>query len=290
MIQGEQLKQILEAALLAVGQPLSHAQLGALFSDEERPPAGEISRALEQLSNDCASRGVELKKVASGYRLQVKQDLNEWVSRLWKERPQRYSRALLETMALIAYRQPITRGEIESVRGVSVSTNIIRTLQEREWIRVVGHRDVPGKPALFGTTKTFLDSFDLQNLDDLPTLAEIRDMENLEPELQLEPAPPAADVRESDLEASNESEGDSDSDNEEDLLDDESFADEDFDAEFEDMDNLEAEIDTLLDEVSAPAETEAEESEPDLFEDESEETSDTNESDNDDSSPEKPEQ
>jgi segregation and condensation protein B len=204
MIQGEQLKQILEAALLAAGQPLSHAQLSALFSEEERPPGGELSRALEQLANDCADRGVELKKVASGYRLQVKQDINEWVSRLWKERPQRYSRALLETMALIAYRQPITRGEIEAVRGVSVSTNIIRTLQEREWIRVVGHRDVPGKPALFGTTKTFLDSFDLQNLDDLPTLAEIRDMENLEPELQLEPAPPAADVRDPDDQVNDE--------------------------------------------------------------------------------------
>jgi segregation and condensation protein B len=195
MITGEQLQQILEAALLAAGEPLSAVQLAALFSDDERPPTGEISRALEQLRVDCTNRGIELKKVASGYRLQVRQDLNEWVSRLWKERPQRYSRALLETMALIAYRQPITRGEIESVRGVSVSTNIIRTLQEREWIRVVGHRDVPGKPALFGTTKNFLDSFNLQNLDDLPTLAEIRDMENLEPELQLEPAPPAADVK-----------------------------------------------------------------------------------------------
>ena len=186
MIKGEQLQRILEAALLAVGQPLSTTQLAALFSDEERPPKGEISRALEQLGNECVERGVELRKVASGYRFQIKQDLNEWVSRLWKERPQRYSRALLETIALIAYRQPITRGEIESVRGVSVSTNIVRTLQEREWIRVVGHRDVPGKPALFGTTQTFLDSFGLQNLDDLPTLAEIRDMENLEPELQLE--------------------------------------------------------------------------------------------------------
>ena len=192
MIKGEQLQQILEAALLAAGQPLSQVQLAALFSDDERPPVGEISRALEQLRSDCANRGVELKKVASGYRLQVKQELNEWVSRLWKERPPRYSRALLETIALIAYRQPITRGEIESVRGVSVSTNIIRTLQEREWIRVVGHRDVPGKPALFGTTSTFLDSFDLQNLDDLPTLAEIRDMENLEPELQFEAPPQAA--------------------------------------------------------------------------------------------------
>lgn len=184
IIKGEQLKHILEAALLAAGQPLTPAQLADLFTDEERPPTGEISRALEQLGNDCAKRGVELKKVASGFRIQVKQELNEWVSRLWKERPPRYSRALLETIALIAYRQPITRGEIESVRGVSVSTNIIRTLQEREWIRVVGHRDVPGKPALFGTTHAFLDSFGLQNLDDLPTLAEIRDMENLEPELQ----------------------------------------------------------------------------------------------------------
>ena len=192
IIKGEQLQKILEAALLAAGQPLSPVQLAALFNDEERPPKGEISRVLEQLGSDCAKRGVELRKVAGGYRLQVKQDLNEWVSRLWKERPPRYSRALLETIALIAYRQPITRGEIESVRGVSVSTNIIRTLQEREWIRVVGHRDVPGKPALFGTTSSFLDSFDLQNLDDLPTLAEIRDMENLEPELQFEAPSQAA--------------------------------------------------------------------------------------------------
>ena len=214
VIKGEQLKQILEAALLAAGQPLSPIQLAALFSDDERPPTGEISRTLERLRIDCTNRGVELKKVASGYRLQVRQDLNEWVSRLWKERPQRYSRALLETMALIAYRQPITRGEIESVRGVSVSTNIIRTLQEREWIRVVGHRDVPGKPALFGTTRTFLDSFNLQNLDDLPTLAEIRDMENLEPELQLEPAPPAADVSDLEDEADDLTDKDLDGDDE----------------------------------------------------------------------------
>lgn len=224
IIKGEQLQQILEAALLAAGQPLSTAQLAALFSDEERPPNGEINRALETIGNECASRGVELSKVASGYRFQVKQDFNEWVSRLWKERPPRYSRALLETIALIAYRQPITRGEIESVRGVSVSTNIIRTLQEREWIRVVGHRDVPGKPALFGTTKIFLDSFDLQNLDELPTLAEIRDMENLEPELQLDPpAETAAPVEmngedpvDLDEEPATDAENEQDEENEED--------------------------------------------------------------------------
>ena len=217
MITGKQLQLILEAALLAAGQPLSLVQLAALFSDEERPPAGEISRILEQLKNDCSDRGVELIKVASGYRLQVRQDLNQWVSRLWTERPKRYSRALLETMALIAYRQPITRGEIEAVRGVSVRTNIIRTLQERDWIRVVGHRDVPGKPALFGTTRVFLDSFNLQNLDDLPTLAEIRDMETLEPELQLEAAPPAADVRHPDDEVDDDIDDEIDDDMDDEL-------------------------------------------------------------------------
>ncbi len=247
MIQGEQLLQILEAALLAAGQPLSHTQLAALFSDEERPPSGEISRVLEQLANDCANRGVELKKVASGYRLQVKQNLNEWVSRLWKERPQRYSRALLETMALIAYRQPITRGEIEAVRGVSVSTNIIRTLQEREWIRVVGHRDVPGKPALFGTTRTFLDCFDLQNLDDLPTLAEIRDMENLEPELQLEPAPPATDVREPDDESNGETEDEENTVLDQSPAEDENDPDTDVDVTENNETETESETDTSID-------------------------------------------
>ena len=260
VVESEQLKQILEAALLAAGQPLSHAQLGALFSDEERPPAGEISKALEQLGEECSNRGIELKEVASGYRLQVKQSLHGWVSRLWKERPQRYSRALLETMSLIAYRQPITRGEIEAVRGVSVSTNIIRTLQEREWIRVVGHRDVPGKPALFGTTKVFLDYFDLQNLDDLPTLAEIRDMENLEPELELEPIMPAADVREDSETPATDPEDQADDDNpEDDEFVDDDLDDDDFDVNDLDGDDLDGDEDDF--EVDEPEEIESAESE-----------------------------
>lgn len=187
-ITSPQLKRIVEAALLAAGEPLDHNQIAALFEDGERPALADIAKALEELGEDCAERGIELKQVANGFRLQVKQSLHEWVSRLWKDRPQRYSPAMLETLSLIAYRQPITRGEIESVRGVSLSSNIIRTMQEREWIRVVGHRDVPGKPALFGTTKAFLDHFNLKSLDELPTLAEIRDLGSLEPELEFEAA------------------------------------------------------------------------------------------------------
>lgn len=178
-----QLRRIIEAALLAAGEPVSIAQIGTLFDDGDRPSPGLIQQALEALQDECAGRGVELKEVSSGWRLQVRGELMPWVSRLWEERPQRYSRALLETLALVAYRQPITRGEIESVRGVSLSSNIIRTLQEREWIRIVGHRDVPGKPALFGTTRAFLDYFNLRSLDELPTLAEIKDLDSLEPEL-----------------------------------------------------------------------------------------------------------
>ncbi len=180
------LKSILEALLLASGEPLSLEMLASIFTDEERPSNTEISKTLEALSDDYSERGLELKEVASGFRIQVREDANPWMARLWEERPQRYSRALLETLALIAYRQPITRGDIEEVRGVSVRTNIIRTLQEREWIRVVGHRDVPGKPALFGTTRVFLDYFNLASLDDLPSLAEIKDMGSIEPELELE--------------------------------------------------------------------------------------------------------
>ena len=181
------LKNILEALLLASGEPLSLATIASVFTDEERPGNSEIGKALQELAAEYEERGLELKEVANGYRLQVRQEINPWVSRLTEERPQRYSRALLETLALIAYRQPITRGDIEEVRGVSVRSTIIRTLQEREWIRVIGHRDVPGKPALFGTTKVFLDYFNLISLDDLPSLAEIMDMGSLEPELDLEP-------------------------------------------------------------------------------------------------------
>lgn len=180
------LKNILEAVLLASDEPLNMAMLASVFTDDERPSNAEIGTALSELAEDYAERGVEVNEVASGWRIQVREDVNPWVARLWEDRPQRYSRALLETLSLIAYRQPITRGDIEEVRGVSVRTNIIRTLQEREWIRVVGHRDVPGKPALFGTTRAFLDYFNLSNLDDLPSLAEIQDMDNLEPELDLE--------------------------------------------------------------------------------------------------------
>ena len=183
------LKNILEALLLASGEPLTLATIASVFTDEERPSQSDIGHALQELEADYQERGLELKEVASGFRLQVRQEVNPWVSKLWEDRPQRYSRALLETLALIAYRQPITRGDIEEVRGVSVRTNIIRMLQEREWIRVVGHRDVPGKPALFGTTKVFLDYFDLKSLDDLPSLAEIMDMGSIEPELDLEIVP-----------------------------------------------------------------------------------------------------
>lgn len=175
-------KQIIEAALLAAGQPLAVAQLAALFPEDQPPPAGAIERALHELAEDCEQRGVALVEVASGFRFQVREQYSPWVSQLWTERQTRYSRALLETLALIAYRQPITRGEIEQIRGVAVSSNIIRTLEERDWVRVVGHRDVPGKPALYGTTRGFLDYFGLKSLDQLPPLSELREIPELEPQ------------------------------------------------------------------------------------------------------------
>ncbi len=177
------LVQILEAALFAAGKPLSASQLSALFEEHERPAKEDLQGALDEVRERCDGRGYELVEVASGFRFQVREQLSPWVSRLWQERPQKYSRALLETLALIAYRQPITRGEIEEIRGVAVSTNIIRTLHERDWIRVVGHRDVPGRPAMYATTRQFLDYFNLKSLDQLPALADIRDLETLNAEL-----------------------------------------------------------------------------------------------------------
>ena len=190
-----QITRIVEAALLASSQPLGTAQLSAMFSEDEMPSPGAIAQAVERLQQACEGRGVELVEVASGFRYQVRADVHPWVARLWTERQTRYTRATLETLALIAYRQPVTRGEIEQVRGVAVSSNIIRSLEEREWIRVVGHRDVPGKPALFGTTRTFLDYFGLKSLDELPPLSELKEIGELEPQLALEGEPiPAAAV------------------------------------------------------------------------------------------------
>ena len=169
------IKEIIEAAILAADGPLSIQQLGDIF--EERSVSNlEIKQALAEIQKSCGGRGFELKKVASGYRFQIRVEYSDWVSRLWKEKTPRYSRALLETLALIAYRQPITRGDIEDVRGVSVSSNIIRTLIERDWIKIVGHREVPGRPALYSTTKAFLDYFNLERLDQLPTLQEIKEL------------------------------------------------------------------------------------------------------------------
>jgi len=185
MADPTQIKRIFEAALLAAGQPLSLPQLAALFDEQDTPSHEEIARALDELKNDADGRGVELVEVASGFRYQVREDVHGWVSRLWTERQTRYSRALLETLALIAYRQPITRAEIEQIRGVGVASSIVKTLEEREWVRVVGYRDLPGKPALFGTTKAFLDYFNLKSLDQLPPLSEIRDIEDIDPQLSL---------------------------------------------------------------------------------------------------------
>ncbi len=179
------LRQIIEGAILAADSPLNVDHMIQLF--ESAPPSrAEIREVIDEIAESCEGRGFELKKVASGYRFQIRTEYGSWVSRLWDERAPRYSRALLETLSLIAYRQPITRGDIEDVRGVTVSTNIIRALLEREWIRVVGHRDVPGRPAMFATTKNFLDYFNLTSLDELPPLSEIKDLDKVNEELDLD--------------------------------------------------------------------------------------------------------
>jgi len=185
-------RNVIEAALLAAGRPLASDELVTLFDERDGSNADEVRAAIEALRSDYETRGLELVEVASGYRIQIRTSVAQPVSRLWQERPTKYSRALLETLALVAYRQPITRGEIEQIRGVAVNPNIIKTLLERTWIRVVGHRDVPGKPELLGTTRDFLDYFSLQKLDDLPTLAQLKELEDLRVQLSLPGADPVA--------------------------------------------------------------------------------------------------
>ena len=180
-----EIKYFIESALLAAGRPLSIDQLQHLFADDSQPEKSQLRQAISSLLEDYADRGMTITEVASGFRLQLKLEMADRLQKLWEERPPRYSRALFETLALIAYRQPMTRGEIEEIRGVAVSTNIIRSLLEREWVRVVGHRDVPGRPAMFGTTKMFLDYFNLKKLDDLPPLADLSDWESLRVQLNL---------------------------------------------------------------------------------------------------------
>ena len=204
-MSSEQLKDVVEAALLAYGQPLSVDQLREIFDEYERPEAAEVRKALAQLAEECAGRPVELIEVASGWRLQVRAGFAGRLSKLWQERPSRYSRALLETLALIAYRHPISRAEIENVRGVTVNPNIVRTLTERGWIRVVGHREVPGHPELLGTTREFLDYFGLKSLDELPSLAALKDMDDVG--IQLEFAGPlTVQAAAPDMAAANDSE------------------------------------------------------------------------------------
>jgi segregation and condensation protein B len=181
----QQLKNIIEAAILAAGEPLSIERLFTLFEEEQRPEKKAMVTAIEALQADCEGRGIELRELATGYRYQARSEVSLWVSRLWDERAPRYSRALLETLALVAYRQPITRAEIEDIRGVAVSSSIMKTLLERSWVRIIGHRDVPGRPALYASTKEFLDYFNLKTLDELPTLGELKDLDKFNAELDL---------------------------------------------------------------------------------------------------------
>jgi segregation and condensation protein B len=208
------LKHIIEATLLAAGRPVTLQQLLDLFDERERPTEDELKAALDLLAADYSSRGIELIEVASGWRVQVRPRCADIISRLWQERPSRYSRALLETLALVAYRQPITRSEIEEIRGVSISSTIMRTLQERNWIRVVGHREVPGHPELLGTTREFLDYFGLKSLDQLPTLAELKDLESIGVQLELPGGDVPAEATEAQADAEADAEADTDASSE----------------------------------------------------------------------------
>jgi segregation and condensation protein B len=215
VMPSQQLQKIIESALMAYSNPLTIEKLQTLFTGDHLlesgsetvvPDKNEILNALEAIAESCHGRGFELKKVSSGWRFQVRTEMAPWINKLWEEKPQRYSRALLETLSIIAYRQPITRGDIEEIRGVAVSSHIIKTLSEREWIKVVGHRDVPGRPSLFATTKQFLDYFNLENLEDLPSLRELADIDSLTPEFDFQP------------DQVSELESDSDTDNKDDNL------------------------------------------------------------------------
>ena len=190
------LTQVIEAILLSASRPLDIQEIERVFPDNESPTREEIRQALTEIEEQCLDRGVELKKVSSGYRLQVRQDLSVYVAKLWEERPQRFSKATLETLALIAYRQPITRGEIEEIRGVTIGTQLMRGLMERGWVKIVGQRDVPGRPSLYSTTKEFLDYFGLQHLRELPELPELPDLQSLDMELPLETDTSALDLDE----------------------------------------------------------------------------------------------
>lgn len=184
-MDNQQLKYIVEAALLAAGRPLDLNGLQSLFGDDHPPGKDELRAAIVSLQEDYVSRGIAIEEVASGFRVQIRSSMSGWLARLWEERAPRYSRALMETLAIIAYRQPVTRGDVEDIRGVGVTTNIMRSLLERSWIRVVGFRDVPGKPAIYATTREFLDYFGLKKLDDLPPLAELKDLEAFTAQLEL---------------------------------------------------------------------------------------------------------
>jgi len=243
MAAPEKLKNIIEAALLAAGGPLSLDMMLTLFLDEEQPEKKELREVLDQLKQDYEGRGIEVVEVGSGWRIQVVEEVSLWVSRLWTERAPRYSRALMETLALIAYRQPITRGDIEDIRGVSVSTNIIKTLLEREWVRVVGTRDVPGKPSLYGTTREFLDYFNLKTLDELPPLAEIRDLDEINRSLDLNDTDKASDDNVPSTESTDEAISADSDDGEERITIDEQLAGdneriEDIDALYEALDEV----------------------------------------------------
>ena len=182
----QKISQVIEAVLLSASRPIDVQEIERVFPEDEKPTREEIRQALQEIEEQCKDRGVELKKVSSGYRLQIRQSLSTYVAKLWEERPQRFSKATLETLALIAYRQPITRGEIEEIRGVTIGTQLMRGLMERGWVKIVGQRDVPGRPSLYSTTKEFLDYFGLQHLRELPELPELPDLQSLDMELPLE--------------------------------------------------------------------------------------------------------